>query len=236
MLKLFLENIKNKILIYYLKKNIDIDIFSRVDTKIIKNTGRKSEDCIEIHRSVLRGNIFLQEGVKIKSEVSCSGKIDIGRYTSISGPSTRLSGKKYGIKVGNFCSIASNVIIQEDNHNFNKVTTYFINSNLIKDSQENELISKGKIIIEDDVWIGSNVVILSGVKIGRGSIIGAGSVVTKNIEPYSIIGGNPSKLIRKRFSENEIQYLENLKWWTWDKKKIIENKCIFKMNLRELVL
>jgi acetyltransferase-like isoleucine patch superfamily enzyme len=67
-----------------------------------------------------------------------------------------------------------------------------------------------KVIIEDDVWIGYGSIVLSGVKIGRGSIVAAGSVVTKDIEPYSIVAGNPAKLIRKRFTEDEIHLHEKL--------------------------
>ncbi|WP_449401090.1 CatB-related O-acetyltransferase [Chryseobacterium wanjuense] len=108
------------------------------------------------------------------------------------------------------------------------VTTYNINSNIIGEPVENEKISKELIIIEDDVWIGSNSVILSGVKIGRGSIIGAGSVITKDVEPYSIVGGNPAKILRKRFDQKVIDKLEESQWWLWDKEEIIKNKKFFK--------
>jgi len=111
------------------------------------------------------------------------------------------------------------------------VTTYNINSNIIGEKVDNEKISKGPIIIEDDVWIGSNSVILSGVKIGRGSIIGAGSIVTKDVESYSIVGGNPAKFLRKRFDQKTIDKLEESKWWLWDKEKIIRNKKFFKHEI-----
>ena len=66
---------------------------------------------------------------------------------------------------------------------------------------ENEALSKGDIIIGDDVWMGTNALICSGVKIGQGAVIAAGSIVTKDVEPYSIVGGNPAKLIKYRFDE-----------------------------------
>lgn len=68
---------------------------------------------------------------------------------------------------------------------------------------------------------------MSGIKIGRGSIIGAGSVVTKDVEPYSIMGGNPARLLKKRFDKKVIKILEKSRWWEWDLKKILSNKEFF---------
>lgn len=93
-----------------------------------------------------------------------------------------------------------------------------------------DIFSKGNIIIGDDVWIGSNSVILSGVTIGRGSIIGAGSVVTMNIPNYSIVAGNPARVIKSRFSNEIVDYLEDLRWWEWDERKIIESERIFNLT------
>tara|TARA_R110002020_G_scaffold10961_3_gene41566 strand:- start:6502 stop:6852 length:351 start_codon:yes stop_codon:yes gene_type:complete len=76
-------------------------------------------------------------------------------------------------------------------------------------------------VIEDDVWIGHNAIILPGAsRIGRGSAIGAGAVVTKDIPPYSIVAGNPGRVIRQRFSDKRISELEDLKWWEWDREKL----------------
>ncbi|MBN2965577.1 CatB-related O-acetyltransferase, partial [Sulfurospirillum sp. T05] len=100
----------------------------------------------------------------------------------------------------------------------------------------NDIFSKGDIIIEDDVWIGSNCVILSGVTIGRGSVIGAGSVVTKNIPKYSIVGGNPAKVIKNRFNHETICLIENLKWWDWGIDKIKSNKDLFQLTEDEINL
>ncbi len=140
------------------------------------------------------------------------------------------------IKIGNFCSIASSVVVQEYYHRYNCITSYHINQNIFNGLVKNDIISKGDIIIEDDVWIGSNSVVLSGVIIGRGSIIGAGSVVTKNIPKYSIVGGNPAKVIKSRFQKQTIEMLEELKWWEWDIEKIKKNKEIFNYGEEELLL
>ena len=79
---------------------------------------------------------------------------------------------------------------------------------------------KGEIIIGNDVWIGYEAVIMSGVTIGDGAIIGARSVVTKDIPPYTIVGGVPARQIRRRFSEETIAALLELKWWDWPREKI----------------
>lgn len=233
MLKLLFENIKNQIYIKTNKKQIKINFLTRIDKKILEKINTSGEISI-IRNSVLRGNIEIGEGVKILGEISCSGDIKIGNFTSISGPSSRISGGKNGVIIGNFCSIASNVIIQENNHITERITSYFINNNLFGEKKpENQ--SKGKIIIEDDVWIGSNSVILSGVTIGRGSIIGAGSVVTKSIEPYSVAVGNPARVIKKRFNSEEIKKLESMQWWNWGKNKLIKNSMIFKKKVSEIL-
>ena len=82
---------------------------------------------------------------------------------------------------------------------------------------------KGDTVIGNDVWIGFDVTLMPGVKIGDGAIIGSKSVVTKDVAPYSIVGGNPAKEIRKRFEASQIEYLLELQWWDWPLEKITEN-------------
>lgn len=92
--------------------------------------------------------------------------------------------------------------------------------------------NKGDIIIGNDVWIGYEAVILSGVTIGDGAIIGTRALVTKDVPPYTIVGGMPAKIIRKRFEEETINLLLEKKWWNWSREKIakniknIQNGCI----------
>ncbi|UWX60778.1 CatB-related O-acetyltransferase [Chryseobacterium oranimense] len=186
---------------------------------------------INLRDAILGTGVTLNDDINLFNKPEIFGKVSIGKYTSINGPSTRICADVTEINIGAFCSIASNVVIQEFYHNYNMVTTYNINSNIIGEPVDNEKISKGPIIIEDDVWIGSNSVILSGVKIGRGSIIGAGSIVTKDVEAYSIVGGNPAKFLRKRFDQQTIDKLEKSEWWLWDKEKIIRNKKFFKHEI-----
>lgn len=80
--------------------------------------------------------------------------------------------------------------------------------------------SKGDIVIGNDVWIGNSVTIMQGVKIGDGAIIGTNALVSKDVEPYTIVGGNPAKVIRKRFDEETIHFLLDLAWWNWSIEKI----------------
>lgn len=181
---------------------------------------------VNLRDALLGTGVSLNDGVTFFNKPEVFGNVVIGKYTSISGPSTRICAEVNQVIIGSFCSIASNVVIQEFYHNYDLATTYNMQAHFFR-SHESDLISKGSIIIEDDVWIGSNSVILSGVKIGRGAIIGAGSVVTKDVEPYTIVAGNPAKKIRERFSSESIGELESSKWWEWDKKEILKNEAFF---------
>ncbi len=103
--------------------------------------------------------------------------------------------------IGNYVSIAPDVLfIPESEHNYRNLSSYPFK--VMTFGENYEALSKGSIIVEDDVWIGARAVILSGVRIGQGAVIGAGSVVTKDVEPYSIVAGNPAKLIKYRFEDN----------------------------------
>jgi len=131
------------------------------------------------------------------------------------------------IIIGKFCSIAD-IQVVNIGHNYNWITTYPFSE--FKKSWKNcnnfpkgHPKSMGDVIIGNDVWIGHGVTIMGGVKISDGSVIAAKTVVTKDIEPYSIVGGNPAKLIKKRFDEDIIDKLLKIKWWNWSKNKIEKN-------------
>ena len=140
--------------------------------------------------------------------------------------------------IGKFCSIACGVkfLFNCANHTLKSLSTYtfplfYEDWDLEKsdvatawDNKGDIVIgnwdNKGDIVIGNDVWIGYEAVIMAGVHIGNGAIIAARAVVTKDVPPYTIVGGVPARLIRKRFDEKVIRKLETLKWWDWSAEKI----------------
>lgn len=214
-------------------KHIRITVNSRISPKVIKNrfvNFHSSRNFPILINNSFVGDMEIGEGSKIVN-ASCTSNVIIGRLVSINGPGTRVSALKNRILIGDFTSIASNVIIQEYNHRINRISTSFIKNKLYGKDIVDEVFSKGDIIIEEDVWIGSNVSILSGVFIGRGSIIGAGSVITKNIPPYSIVVGNPARVIRSRFDSETINLLEESRWWEYDLSELKKFEKLYDLDL-----
>lgn len=134
------------------------------------------------------------------------------------------------LKIGKFCSIAcgAKFLFTSGNHTMKSLSTYpfpiffeewGLDGKDICDAWDN----KGDIVIGNDVWIGYEAVILSGVTIGDGAVIGSRAVVTKDVEPYTIVGGVPAKPIRKRFDEQTIEKLEKIGWWDWSEEQIRQN-------------
>lgn len=126
--------------------------------------------------------------------------------------------------IGKFCSIASGVkfIMNGGNHHTNLLTNYpfSIFGKGWEVATPDSWPHKGDTCIGNDVWIGYGATILPGVQIGDGAIIGAQAVVTRNVEPYTIVGGNPAEVIRKRFDESTIAELLKIQWWNWEIEKI----------------
>ncbi len=132
--------------------------------------------------------------------------------------------------IGKFCSIAcgTKFIFTSANHTLESLSTYpfplfFEEWGLDKANVTAAWDNKGDIVIGNDVWIGYEAVIMPGVTIGDGAIIGTRAVVTKDVAPYTIVGGVPAKPIRKRFPEETIQSLLKVKWWEWSEERIREN-------------
>lgn len=134
------------------------------------------------------------------------------------------------LSIGKFCSIAcgAKFLFNSANHTLSSLSTYtfpifFEEWDLDVKNITNAWDNKGDIKIGNDVWIGYEAVILSGVTISDGAIIGARAVVTKDVMPYTIVGGVPAKPIKKRFSDDVIDKLLEIKWWDWSSDRIREN-------------
>lgn len=128
------------------------------------------------------------------------------------------------LKIGSYCSFAKNVqIFLGGNHRADWVSTYrfpvfFTEAKHIKDSA----ITNGSVVIGNDVWLCENSTILSGINIGHGAVVANGAMVTKDVAPYSIVGGNPAKHIRWRFDEETRLALLNTAWWDWPEPEILK--------------
>ncbi|WP_206460155.1 CatB-related O-acetyltransferase [Anaerovorax sp. IOR16] len=187
-------------------------------------------------------NKFLKENIK-------NPNIEVGDFTYYSGyyhkedfedicvsyllgdSSTRSYKELFGedfifdkLIIGKYCSIGSGstfLLAGNQGHRHEWISTYPFQTAIFSNARDG-FERKGNTIIGNDVWIGTEAMIMPGIKIGDGAIIAARSIVTKDVEPYTIVGGNPSKIIKKRFSDKEIEQLLEIQWWNWEIDKINE--------------
>ena len=154
--------------------------------------------------------------------------VDIGTR-SYSGPWDMI----FHCLIGKYCSISYGVTIGPPEHDYSRVSTHpfvydekfglYIEDPIIR----SEKFSK-RITVGNDVWIGCNSTVLRGVSIGDGAIVAANSVVTKDVPPYAVVAGTPSRIIKYRFSDAIISRLLELSWWNWDDDRIRNNSVFFK--------
>jgi acetyltransferase-like isoleucine patch superfamily enzyme len=199
--------------------------FSR---KIIKNIKR----LFSTNRKDIKG-----ERLIFTKDIFCGDNYLIGEYT-YGSPNVKHWGENAKLIIGRFSSIAGNVtIFLGGNHRTDWVTTYPFN--VLNKNFENAIdikghpMTKGDVVIGNDVWIGFGATILSGIKIGNGAVIATQAVVTKDVPPYSIVAGNPATIVKKRFNEKTIAQLEQIAWWNWSTEKInqeVKNLCSNKIE------
>ncbi|MDM7998661.1 MAG: CatB-related O-acetyltransferase [Dehalococcoidia bacterium] len=146
------------------------------------------------------------------------------------------------VRIGKFCSIAPCVIQLRGDHRMDYVSTYpfkaFLDDWPTAEEIEwgdAEAVNPGDVVIGNDVWIGNNATILGGVRIGDGAVVGTNSVVASDVEPYAIVAGNPARVIRKRFDDETIRKLLEIRWWDWPHDKIAANlQIICSPNVQRL--
>ncbi|WP_318012409.1 CatB-related O-acetyltransferase [Mesorhizobium sp. BR1-1-4] len=125
------------------------------------------------------------------------------------------------IRIGAFCSIAPEVMfLGRAKHPTHLVSTFPFEFAMTKDAPFGDLSVEGPTVIGNDVWIGLRAVIMPGIKIGDGAIVGAGSIVTKDVPPYAIVAGNPARLLRYRFTDDQIASLLAIRWWDWSDDRL----------------
>jgi acetyltransferase-like isoleucine patch superfamily enzyme len=209
----------------------------RFDSFVKKIVSRRSQhkqvkidEVQEIQNSLKRGE--RSEVILVGKHSYCLNNVHIKSW-----------GEGAHLFIGSFCSIAGNLkVYLGGNHRVDWATTYpfghiyndIFPSGTIRGKDHPS--TNGHVIIENDVWIGDNCTIMSGLRIGSGSVIAANSVVVKNVEPYSIVGGNPARLIKKRFDERMIERLLKVSWWDWEDSEIDNIVPILQQPLTDLTL
>lgn len=209
------------------KVNINKNV--KIDASLLDGEVNIGENCL-INTSTVNGYLAMGKNCKL-NRCEIFGHVTLGRNTSLWGPNLDIYTNENTVEIGSYCSIARNVSFQTYNHNAKKITSYFIGENLFNEKWETEQVSKGKIVVGNDVWIGTHCVILGGVTIGNGAVVAANSVVSSNVPAYAIVGGSPAKVIGYRFEQNLIEQLEKIQWWNWDDEILFKNKELFKTDL-----
>jgi virginiamycin A acetyltransferase len=178
------------------------------------------QEMIELTKSIMNTCLiyFMRrrqfDNIRLRKFFEDKYDISVGMYSYGCFDRWRMPGP---LRIGRYCSIANTVRSSSSNHLLSAITTHPVLYEASFGAVHANLITNPIKIIHDDVWIGHNVLILPGcTSIGRGSVIGAGAVLTKDVAPYSVMVGNPGRLLRARFSPALIEQIERTNWWMLD--------------------
>ncbi|WP_332401022.1 CatB-related O-acetyltransferase [Pseudolactococcus laudensis] len=189
----------------------------------IKKFNKENQTKIESDRVDLISSNY-GRGVRVWEGSEVSWGTTLGNYTSVQ-KNTQIRNSQ----IGKYCSISFNVVIGPSEHHLDWISTHsFLQYSELGFVDYNEPYVKSNVFIGNDVLISSGATILQGVQIGNGAIVGAGAVVTKNVEPYEIVGGIPARHIRYRFDSETILKLEKMQWWNWSDERIRKNIEFFR--------
>lgn len=206
-----------------------INAFSFVDGKI-KSRIESGNNSIIGRRVTIKAPLKMEENVLISDGCSITGSsVKIGRGTNIMH-NCEIVGP---VQIGRYCAVARNSLFQGRNHSMKQVAVQAgLYSRLLNDRFK--YVYKDGITIGNDVWVASRAILVPGVNIGDGAVIGAGSVVTKDVEPYSLVAGAPAIHKKYRFSDHIRKQLLEIKWWNWTEEKIQRNKQFFVTDLTKV--
>jgi len=155
-------------------------------------------------------------------------QVTVGEYTyGIRRESFPIYHPDDRVVIGKFCSIADGVRFVFGGHRMDTVSTFPFRAVCFGGAPHADALSKGDIVVGNDVWLGANALILSGVRIGNGAVVAAGAVVTSDVAPYAVVGGAPARVIKYRLSNEQISALLKIHWWDWPLDKIQANLDLF---------